>query len=117
MEQKCNWFEDLIFWQKSKDLAIIIYKIFKNSKDYWFKDQIQRAWISVWNNIAEWFERQTNKELRQFLFIAKWSCWEVRNMIIIWYELWYIKLDDFNYLKNFTIEISKMISWYIKTIN
>ncbi len=116
MESRYKGFEDLLFWEKSKDLAIKIYKIFQNSKDFWFRDQIQRAWISVSNNIAEWFERQTNKELKQFLFIAKWSCWEVRNMIIIWKELWYINNDDYKYMLNMTIEISKMLSWYIKNI-
>lgn len=110
-------FENLWFWIKSKDLAIIIYKIFKDSKDYWFKDQIQRAWISVWNNIAEWYERQTNKELKQFLFIAKWSCGEVRNMLIVWKELWYINQEYFEELYNLSTEISKMISWYIKTLD
>jgi len=116
MDNKYNWFEDLLFWEKSKNLAIRIYSLFKISKDYWFKDQIQRASLSISNNIAEWFERQTNKELRQFLFIAKWSCWEVRNMLIIWKELWYIRESDFVEIKSLTIEISKIISWYIKNI-
>lgn len=117
METKYNSFEDLIFRQKSKDLAIKIYLIFWDSKDYWFRDQIQRASISISNNIAEWFERQTNKELKQFLYISKWSCWEVRNMTIIWKELWYINDINFNYIKSLTIEISKMLSWYIKNID
>ncbi len=116
MEHKYKSFEDLIFWQKSKDLAIRIYSIFWKLKDFWFRDQIQRATISVSNNIAEWYERQTNKELKYFLYIAKWSCWEIRSMIIIWKELWYVNDDDFNYIKNLTIEISKMLSWYIKNI-
>jgi four helix bundle protein len=117
MTDNYNTFEDLLFLKKSKELAIIIYNIFKFNKDYWFKDQIQRAWISVSNNIAEWFERQTNKELKQFLYISKRSCWEVRNMIIIWKELWYISNDDFLNIYNLTIEISKMLSWYIKNID
>lgn len=109
-------FEDLTFWIKSKDLAVGIYKIFDNNKDFWFKDQIQRAWISISNNIAEWFERKSNKEFRQFLFIAKWSCGELRSMLIIWKELWYINNDDYCRLYNLSLEISKMLYGFIKTL-
>jgi len=71
-------FEDIIAWQKAKELAVKIYRLFETSKDYSFKDQIQRASVSVMNNIAEGFERKTNNEFKQFLFIAKGSCGEVR---------------------------------------
>jgi four helix bundle protein len=53
MVKKYNGFEDFVFWQKAKDLVILIYKIFQSSKDYGFKDQIQRAALSISNNIAE----------------------------------------------------------------
>jgi len=87
MENKYNRFENLICWQKAKDLAIKIYCISRDLKDYGYKDQIQRAGISISNNIAEGFERETNKELKRFLFISKGSCGEVRNMLIIGKEL------------------------------
>lgn len=83
-------FEDLICWQKSKNLAVEIYKNFLTNKDYGFKDQIQRAGISVSNNIAEGFERKSNKEFSQFLYIAKGSCGEVRSMLHVAKELNYI---------------------------
>ena len=73
-------FEQDKVWQKSQDLAILVYGIFKNSRDYGFKDQIQRASVSISNNIAEGFERQTNKELVRFLYIAKGSSGETRSM-------------------------------------
>lgn len=112
-----NWFEDLDCWKKSIQLALQIYEIFDDRKDYWFKNQIQRAWISISNNIAEWHERQTNKEFKQFLYIAKWSCWEVRNMLIIWNKLWYISDKDFNKLFDLSLEISKMLQWFIRSLN
>lgn len=43
-------FEDIVVWQKAKDMAIAIYGLFEHSKDYAFKDQIQRASVSVMNN-------------------------------------------------------------------
>ena len=80
-------FEDIIAWQKAKELTIQIYKIFGESKDFAFRDQIQRASVSVMNNIAEGFERKSNNEFRHFLYIAKGSCGEVRSMLILSDEL------------------------------
>lgn len=67
-------FEDSIAWQKSKVLCVEIYKQFENHKDFGFRDQIQRAAVSVMNNIAEGFERKGNKEFAYFLYVAKGSC-------------------------------------------
>lgn len=64
-------FEDIIAWQKAKELTKEIYLLFEKSNDFVFKDQIQRAAISIMNNIAEGFERKSNNEFKHFLFIAK----------------------------------------------
>ena len=68
------------------------------------------------NNIAEGFERQTNKEFKQFLFIAKGSCGEVRSMLYLAKELKKITDNDFSKLISITIEISKLLSGFIKTL-
>jgi four helix bundle protein len=65
---KIERFEDIIAWQKAKELSVQVYGMFENSKDFGFKDQIQRASVSVMNNIAEGFERRGNKEFRHFLY-------------------------------------------------
>ncbi|MEQ6120380.1 four helix bundle protein [Reichenbachiella sp. MALMAid0571] len=62
-------FEDILSWQKSKKFAIGVYTLFKEEKDFSFRNQIERASVSVMNNIAEGFERQTNKEFKQLLYI------------------------------------------------
>jgi len=49
-------FEDLLIWQKSKELTLLVYKTFEQNKDYSFKKQIERASVSIMNNIAEGFE-------------------------------------------------------------
>lgn len=54
---KIEKFEEIISWQKSKELNILIYKTFNSCKDFSFKNQIERASVSVMNNIAEGFER------------------------------------------------------------
>ena len=68
---KINSFEECLAWQKSKDLTILIYQTFQKSRDFSFRDQICRAAVSIMNNVAEGFERNTNKELRNFLYISK----------------------------------------------
>jgi four helix bundle protein len=47
---KIERFEDIIAWQKAKDVTSKIYSQFKSNKDYGFKDQIQRASVSIMNN-------------------------------------------------------------------
>ncbi len=109
-------FEDIISWQKSKILALEIYKIFGDSNDFGFKNQIQRAAISVMNNIAEGFERKTNKEFKYFLFVSKGSVAEVRSMLHLAKDLNMIDEEKFSELYKQTIEISRLLSGLIKNI-
>jgi four helix bundle protein len=68
------------------------------------------------NNIAEGFERRTNKEFKQFLFIAKGSCGEVRNMMYLARELDYVNDNNFNNLYQNSLFISKLIANLIKKL-
>ena len=113
---KIDRFEDIIAWQKAKQLTIYIYRDFADSKDFGFKDQIQRASVSVMNNIAEGFERKSNKEFRQFLFIAKGSCGEIRSMLYLAKEL--DKISETSFKENYELseEVSKILSGLIKTL-
>jgi len=114
---KINQFEDILAWQKAKILTLDIYTSFKNLKDFGFKDQICRASVSIMNNIAEGFERKSDNEFKQYLFIAKGSCGEVRSMIYLAFESDYISEEEYlNFLK-LSREISKIISGLIKTLN
>lgn len=113
---KIEKFEDINSWQKAKELVLKTYKNFSKNRDYSFKDQIQRAVVSIMNNIAEGFERSGNKEFKYFLFIAKGSCGEYRSMIYIAYELGYISKQEFNEMYNLSLEISRLISGFIKTL-
>ena len=76
-------FEDLIMWKKAVILAKDVYCAFENSRDFGFNDQIQRAAVSVSNNIAEGFERKSGRQFHYFLEIAKGSCGEVRSMLYL----------------------------------
>jgi four helix bundle protein len=115
MTIKC--FEEIFAWQKAKELCIYVYAEFGDSKDFAFRDQIRRASISVMNNIAEGFERQTDKEFRNFLFIAKGSCAEVRSMVYLAEELQILDHASNERLQLLATETAKMLSGLIKTLN
>lgn len=114
---KIEKFEDIIAWQKAKLLTYNIYKLLKNNRDFNFKDQIQRASVSIMNNIAEGFERKGDREFKKFLYIAKGSCAEVRSMLYLASDLKYINLQKIKLLFNLSLEISKIISGLIKKMN
>ena len=109
-------FEDIIAWQKAEQLTMLVYANFSNCRDFAFKDQIQRASISVMNNISEGFERKTNNDFKHFLFIAKGSCGEVRSMLYVAKSLNYIETESFQNLFNICTQISRMLSGLIKTL-
>ena len=113
---KFNRFEDIIAWQKAKELSLLVYKSFGDIKDFGFKDQIQRASVSVMNNIAEGFEKRTDNEFRQGLYIAKGSCGEVRSMIYLASDLEISDADEVNELLLFSLETSKVLSGLIKSL-
>ena len=105
-------FEDFEVWQKSIDLAVLIYKLTMVeplSKDYSLKDQIRRASTSVSNNIAEGFEYGNNKQFTRFLRIAKGSLGEVRSQIVVLKRLNYISEEDYQNIYNECKSISKQL--------
>jgi len=113
--KKIEKFEDLEVWKKGVRLSISIYKAFKNCRDYSLRDQIQRAAVSIPSNIAEGYERNTNKEYIQFLHIAKGSCAELRTQLYIAYEIGLITKDSFEEFIQSSKEISAMLFSLIKT--
>lgn len=109
MKSKVEKFEDLLVWQERMNLAEIIYKQMNNCKDYGLKDQIQRAVVSIPSNIAEGFDRQSNKEFIRYLYIAKGSTSEVRTQLYICQRLNYLSEKEVNSLIENTKKISSML--------
>jgi len=113
---KIDCFEEIIAWQKARELCKEIYTITSSinfSRDYSLRDQIRRASVSVSSNIAEGFERQGKIEFIRFLTIAKASCGEVRSQLYLAFDLKYLSEEEFNKLKNQCIETSKTIGGLI----
>ncbi len=113
---KIEKIEDIQAWQKARTACVLIYKIFDQSKDFKFRDQIQSASVSVMNNIAEGYERKGCKELGKFLYIAKGSAGEVRSMLYLALDLKYISKESFENLLNLYIEISRMLAGFIRSL-
>lgn len=107
-------FEDLDIWKDAMRTTLHIYEAVNSCKDFGFKDQIQRAAVSIPSNIAEGFERQTNKEFIQFLYIAKGSCGELRTQVYLGYQLKYIDKKNYTELLKKAKLLSVMLGNFIK---
>jgi four helix bundle protein len=68
---KIEKFEDLIAWQKAKELTAKLYISCKNCKEYGLKDIIIKTSIIIMNQIAEGFEKRSNKEIKLAFLTAK----------------------------------------------
>ena len=107
MEGKMKSFENLRVWQDTRKFVKSIYELTSSGnlkRDFGLKDQIQRAAVSIMNNISEGYERDSNKELIMFLGYAKGSAGEVRSMLYITLDLNYISKQDFD--ENYKIALS-----------
>jgi four helix bundle protein len=109
---KVQRFEELIAWQKARDLAKHIYLLTRQEKfcrDFGLCSQIQRSAVSAMSNIAEGFERGSRKEFHQFLVIAKASCAEVRSQLYVAVDIGYITKDKFDEINELALEVSRII--------
>ena len=114
---KFSSFEEINSWQKSRIFNKRIYQITENpnfKKDLDFVRQIRRASISISSNIAEGFERNTDREFIYFLYVAKASAGEVRSQIYLAFDLEYITKKEFDELLESVTEISRLLSGFIK---
>lgn len=114
---KIEKFEDIIVWQRSRELIKEIYLISskgKFEKDFSLRDQLRRAAVSISLNVVEGFERGGDREFSQFLYIAKGSAGEVRALFYTALDLQYISEEEFKKLFEKVNEISQLLSGLIK---
>lgn len=115
---KYNSFEEMPVYQKSLLFGVKVYNFTNTNpeiaKDFGLKGQLQRAAISISNNIAEGFERETKKELIRFLYFAKGSAGECRNMFNFLQLLENVNEEIILDFKNDITEISQQLGNYIK---
>ena len=102
-------FEDLEVWQRGCRLAVDVFRTFARCRNFTMQDQVQRAALSVPSNVAEGYERDSDKEFIRFLNIAKGSGGELRTQLYISRKLEFLTKTDFNRLIRDSSEVSKML--------
>lgn len=106
-------FEELRIWQDARRQANAIYDSFgpdsPSCRDFGFRDQVQRCGVSVMNNIAEGFERQSDQDFARFLNIAKGSNGEVRSMLYLAEDLRYLDPANAQAMRDFSESLSRGI--------
>jgi four helix bundle protein len=114
-------FEQLPVWQASVEPALATYAVTAQPafrRQHSLRDQLERAAVSVSNNIAEGFERGTNQELLTFLYIARGSAGETRSMLCL-----LERMPDFSNLESGILDlkssaesISRQLGAWIRTL-
>jgi len=119
MEDKIRNFKDLKIWQKSMELAKIIYKAtdsFPAKETYGIISQMRRSAVSIPSNIAEGFMRRHNKEYKQFLYIALGSLAELETQLLLSKDLGFMKKVEIIDINAGINELNKMITGLIKCL-
>lgn len=109
---KIKKFEDLIAWQKARELAKHIYHLSgKNSfsRDFRFREQIRKASVSIMSNLVGGFGRGSKPDFHKFIVIAKGSCAEVRSPLYIALDVGYISKEEFEITHSLVTEVSLII--------
>ena len=109
---KVSGFEELIAWQKARELTKLIYlltKVGALSRDFGLREQMRRAAVSIMSNIAEGFERGSSAEFHQFIVIAKASCAELRSQLYIALDVGHITQAAFDKIYMRAEEVSKIL--------
>jgi four helix bundle protein len=109
---KVERFEELIAWQKARELTRMIYEATRQghfAKDYSLSGQIQRAAVSIMSNIAGGFERGGRGEFHQFLSTAKASCAEVRSQFYVAFDDGYLDKNTFDRLIQRAEEVARIV--------
>lgn len=113
---KINHFEDLPVWQHSMNISIELYQLIEDSPiktDYFLKNQLRRAILSITSNIAEGFERNNSKEFIRFLTFSKGSAGEVRSQLNFAFRVGYIDEKVYAGYRDQLIKLSMQMKGFI----
>jgi len=112
-------FKKLHVWNRAIDLCVEVYKVtekFPKKEVYSLTDQIRRAAVSIFSNIAEGCKRGTDKELIHYCNMALGSTGELEAQLIFSERVGYLSKDDVESLTSECDEIGKMLMGFIKSI-
>ncbi len=114
---KIERFEDIDAWKKARELTKIIYEVTAQGKlaaDFSLKDQLRRAAVSIMANIAEGFEREGNKEFRQFLAMAKGSVGEVKSLLYVALDAGLTSSEQLHQISTLADEASRLLAGFLR---
>jgi len=109
--------ENLRIWQMARIFVNDVYDMMMPCHDYGFRDQIQRAAVSIMNNIAEGFESGSDASYVRYLNIAKGSCSEVKSMLYLCEDRKYCSAEQRALLHRDLLQLSSGIYNLIKYLN
>lgn len=113
-------YKNLEVWKESRKLVSAIYltvSVFPEDEKFGLSSQLKRASISVPSNIAEGMGRNSNKETRQFFYIAKGSLYEIETQIYLALDLNFITEEKAEQIFNQIIIVRKLIIGFIKYLD
>ena len=116
---KIQSFTDLLVWQESHKLVLMIYQATKNfpkEELFGLTSQLRRAAVSITSNIAEGFSRQGYKEKLQFYYMALGSLTESQNQLLIAKDLNYLEQIEFNKIAEQSISVHKLLNGFVAKI-
>ncbi|MCU1349765.1 MAG: ribosomal protein [Acidobacteria bacterium] len=106
-------FEDLVAWQKARELARVIYELTRTRAlhdDFGLARQMQRAAVSVMANIAEGFGREGSAEFHRFVTIARGSCFELQSHLYLAADLGYLSGNDLEHVGARIDEVARILA-------
>jgi four helix bundle protein len=109
-------FEELEVWKRGCRLAVEICRTLGRSREYFVRDQMQRAALSIPSNIAEGSERDSKLDYIRFLRIAKGSAAELRTQCYIAAKLEILNKTDATRISGECKEIASMLQGLIRSI-
>ena len=113
---KIERFEDIEAWKEARKLVNMIYNISEEgqfSKDFSLRNQIRSASVSIMSNISEGFDRGTNRELIQFLVIARASASGVKSQLYVALDRKYINAEGFQEIYDQATRVISLIDGFI----
>jgi len=114
---KINNFEDINAWQEARKLLNQVYDLTENegfSEDWGLKNQITRSATSVMSNIAEGFDRSSDKEFIRFLRVSTGSCAEVQSQLYAALDQEYITKKEFDKVYKQANKVNKLLNGFIR---
>lgn len=114
-----NSYKDLNVWQKSMELAYMVYELVKllpREELYSLSDQMRRAVVSIPSNIAEGFNRYSTRDYIRFLYMAKGSLGELETQVYLCEGFGYVRKEQIMLILRKCDETGKMLTSLIKNL-